>query len=185
MELKSQGLCVRMSLRNPAVVFVGGLGGLLMMWNTATNTRTPLKGHEDNVWSLCVSQDGAAVASGCQDGEVRLWDAATGRCLWTSQKQPNCVLDIQMHGDTVFCGLLDFNAVGLRRSDGKATRGALFKLSSPFRLAVARGEEKQREGEREGGKREMQGKSGEVFLLTLGASSVVRSQLERSAPGRR
>jgi WD40 repeat protein len=139
--LENWGNSVRMSPSNHAVVFVGGRKGLLLMCNTATGARTKLQGHTGSVWGLCVSENGRSLASGSDDKTVKLWDTATGRCLWTSSKQAGDVSSVAMYGDMVFCGVRDSNLVGLRKSDG--TAGIIFadKASDDvFGLAVTRGE---------------------------------------------
>jgi hypothetical protein len=139
--LEQKGRCVRVSPADPAVVFVGGYEGLLLMCNTATGARTPLQGHTGHVYGLCVSDDGKLLASGSNDKTVKLWDTATGRCLWTSSKQAGDVYSVAMHGDMVLCGVSSSNVVGLRKSDG--TAGATFaaKASGDANgLVVTRGE---------------------------------------------
>jgi WD40 repeat protein len=144
LKLNGGGGCVRMSPTDPAVVFVGGDNGLLLKWNTATGTSTPLEGHQDHVYGLCVSEDGTTVASGGDDRTVRLWDTATGGCLWTSKRQASEVDSVAMYGDMVFCGVHKNNTVGLRKSDGK--KGSIFAKAGeyPNGLAVTRGEESER-----------------------------------------
>jgi WD40 repeat protein len=119
-QLESDAYCVRASPADPAVIFIGGLGGLLLMWNTATNVRTPLPGVSSNIFSLCVSEDGKFLASGSIDRKVRLWETTTGRCLWTSTRQRSWMYGLAMFGSTVFCGVSNSNAVGLQMSDGAA-----------------------------------------------------------------
>jgi hypothetical protein len=138
--LEKEGLSVRMSPTDRAVVFVGGHGGLLMC-NTATGARTQLHGHEGSAYGLCVSEDGKLLASGSNDLTMKLWETATGRCLWTSSPQAGSVCSVVMHGDMVFCGVSKSNAVGLRMSDG--TPGMFFAAKAwgeVFGLAVTRGE---------------------------------------------
>jgi WD40 repeat protein len=139
-QLDGAGVCVRLLPSDPAVVFVGGASGLLLKCSIATVTRAPLQGHTDGVLGLCVSEDGAALASGGDDRTVRLWDTATSRCLWTSDKRAGCVRSLAMHGYMVYCGVDNFNTVGLRRSDGSA--GSTFGKTSiyPYGLAVTTGE---------------------------------------------
>jgi WD40 repeat protein len=140
-QLESFGYSVRMSPTDPAVVFVGGGGGLLLKCNTATGTRTPLQGHTSNVCGLCVSNDGKLLASGSDDKTVKLWDTATGRCLWTSSEQAGTVCSVAMHGDMVLCGVGGSNAVGLRKSDGLTVSTYAAKASGEvYGLAVTRGE---------------------------------------------
>jgi WD40 repeat protein len=140
-QLQKMGLSVRLSPTDPALVFVGGSRGLLLMCNTATGARTPLEGHENDVWGLCVTEDGKLLASGCYDGIVKLWDTATSGCLWTSSKQAGSVCSVAIHGDIVFCGVSESNIVGLRKSDGTTGQTFAAKASSiVYGLAVIRGE---------------------------------------------
>jgi WD40 repeat protein len=139
--LQKDGLSVRMSPTDPAVVFVGESEGLLLMCNTATGARTPLQGHTSHVYGLCVSDDGKLLASGSIDKTVKLWDTATGCCLWTYSKQAGEVYSVAMQGDMVFCGVSNSNAVGLRKSDGTAGTTFAAKASGDvYGLAVTRGE---------------------------------------------
>jgi WD40 repeat protein len=140
-QLETCGVCVRMSPIDPAVVFVGGSSRLLLMCNTTTGARTKLQGHTGHVYGLCVSDNGELLASGSDDKTVKLWDTATGRCLWTSSKQASIVCSVAMHGDMVLCGVSNSNAVGLRKSDGTPGVTFAFKASGDvFGLAVTRGE---------------------------------------------
>jgi WD40 repeat protein len=140
LQLDGEGNCVRMSPTDPAVVFVGGLNGLLLKWNTATSSHERLEGHQAHVHGLCVSEDGKTVASGSYDFTVRLWDTATGRCLWTSTKQAGQVLSVAVYRDIVLCGVHRYGTVGLRKSDGTAELTVFRDCTYPVGLAVTRGE---------------------------------------------
>jgi WD40 repeat protein len=138
--LEMGGRSVRMSPTDPAVAFVGGFQGLLMC-NTATGARTQLQGYESSAYGLCVSDDGKLLASGGNVKTVKLWDTASGRCLWTSSQQAGSVYSVAMHGDMVFCGVSKSNTVGLRMSDGTTGVSFAAKASSEvFGLVVTRGE---------------------------------------------
>ncbi|XP_057757716.1 ribosome biogenesis protein BOP1 homolog [Arachis stenosperma] len=51
------------------------------------------KGHEDAVTSISVEPSGQWIASGSNDGTVRIWEVETGRCLrrWDVGEAVNCV----------------------------------------------------------------------------------------------
>jgi len=42
-----------------------------------------LRGHSNCVWSVAFSPDGGSVASGSDDGMMKLWDVQTGECIKT------------------------------------------------------------------------------------------------------
>jgi WD40 repeat protein len=139
LQLENSGFCVKMSPTDPTMVFVGGDGGLLLKWNTATGARTPLQGHKDRVCSLSMSEDGATVASGSTDGTVRLWDTATCLCLWVSETK-NIPYRVLIRGDMVICCLNASDTIGLRKSDGSAALNFGRACLNPVDIAVAQSE---------------------------------------------
>ena len=42
-----------------------------------------LKGHTDYIWEVAYSPDGKRIASGSWDESIKIWDAASGKCLKT------------------------------------------------------------------------------------------------------
>lgn len=62
------------------------------LWDVLKRTSLMLfKGHREKVSSVAFSADGATFLSGSFDGEVRLWDTASGRCLRTlKDMKPIC-----------------------------------------------------------------------------------------------
>ncbi|MDE0084548.1 MAG: WD40 repeat domain-containing protein [Candidatus Poribacteria bacterium] len=53
------------------------------IWDTQTNTKHILKGHEDYISCLAYSPDNKIIASGSHDQTIRLWDVKTGKHIRT------------------------------------------------------------------------------------------------------
>ena len=59
------------------------------------NPNCPVSGHSDYVCSAAWSPDGTKLASGSNDKTVKIWNPATGECLWMvrghSEDNPECI----------------------------------------------------------------------------------------------
>jgi WD40 repeat protein len=51
----------------------------LAWWSLRNEPRKVLEGHTGDLRAVCFSKDGKTLASGAEDGTIRLWDPATGR----------------------------------------------------------------------------------------------------------
>jgi WD40 repeat protein len=76
--------CMQM---NPAVDYqlaVGSINDLVQLLDLRISTITQtFRGHDAPISVLCYRQDGVQLASGSQDGTVKVWDVITGECLHT------------------------------------------------------------------------------------------------------
>jgi WD40 repeat protein len=51
----------------------------LALWSLRNEPRMVLEGHTGDLRAVCFSRDGKTLASGAEDGTIRLWDPTTGR----------------------------------------------------------------------------------------------------------
>ncbi|NMF83956.1 NB-ARC domain-containing protein [Nodosilinea sp. P-1105] len=58
---------------------------------------TTLSGHTNWIWSVAFSPNGRQLASGSEDQSIKLWSAATGKCLATLQGRNNRILSLAVH----------------------------------------------------------------------------------------
>jgi F-box and WD-40 domain protein CDC4 len=71
---------------------------LYQIWNLDTKTQVHLlNAHHAQIYS--VDFNGKYVCSGSLDADVRVWDAATGRCLYTLEGHDALVGHVQIYGD--------------------------------------------------------------------------------------
>jgi ribosome biogenesis protein ERB1 len=59
-----------------------------------TTCATIFKGHEGRVRSISVDPSGTLIASGGDDGTVRIWEIVTGRLLWTKSVSAEDAVDV-------------------------------------------------------------------------------------------
>ena len=59
-----------------------------------TACSTTFRGHEGKVRSVAVDTSGTLIASGGDDGTVRIWEVLTGRCLWTKKLASDEAVDV-------------------------------------------------------------------------------------------
>lgn len=77
-----------------------GTGHSIRVLDAASGAdRTVLDGHEGFVTCLKFSRDGALLASGALDGDVRLWDVAAGTARWTLENDGDEVGAVEFRPD--------------------------------------------------------------------------------------
>jgi WD40 repeat protein len=69
------------------------------LWRLCHSDLLTLKGHSNQVNSVAFSPDGKRLASGCWDGTVKLWDAATGQEIHTFRGHGHYVTSVAFSPD--------------------------------------------------------------------------------------
>jgi len=68
-----------------------------------------LEGHTTFVWTVAFSPDGRILASGDNDGVIKVWDTGSGQCLTTLQSGPSPIgaLAFRLDGETLLSSSSD------------------------------------------------------------------------------
>jgi WD40 repeat protein/serine/threonine protein kinase len=66
-----------------------------------------LIGHSDRIWSVSITPDGQKVISGSNDGTLRVWDLATGKCEHILRGHTSSVLAVASNHHQVISGSND------------------------------------------------------------------------------
>jgi WD40 repeat protein len=73
--------------------------GRVLIRTVQSGAMLPLQGHEDAVWSLAFSPDGARVASASADSTVRIWECRSGAELLRYRGHSGPVFSVAFSGD--------------------------------------------------------------------------------------
>lgn len=103
----------------PDLVATGGADDRAFIWRVGQDAyeqtggaTLELGGHTDTVCALAFNAAGDALASGGMDGRVKVWEAASGRCIQTLEGPGEAVEWVRWHpkGNVVLAGAADFTA---------------------------------------------------------------------------
>ena len=77
-----------------------GLSGEIKVWDTESGRLIQtINGHNDAIYSLAISHNGAFLATGSYDQSIHLWDTATGTLLRTLNGHQGAVFDLAFRPD--------------------------------------------------------------------------------------
>lgn len=72
----------------------------LLLQHDGMESLRKLSGHDKAVDSLAFSPDSKLIASGSTDTTVKLWDSATGKCIYTFRGHDDCVDSVAFSNDS-------------------------------------------------------------------------------------
>lgn len=80
----------------------GGVGQLLVWEWQSEIYRMKQQSHSNNITSICYSTDGQILASGGEDGKVKLWNLSSGFCFVTFNEHSTAVTAVAFSGSKKF-----------------------------------------------------------------------------------
>jgi WD40 repeat protein len=63
------------------LIAIGGIGGIISLWDRSGKCLNTLTGHTAGIRSVAFHPHGDLLASASLNGEIRIWELTTGRCL--------------------------------------------------------------------------------------------------------
>ncbi|PAV88354.1 hypothetical protein WR25_07590 isoform B [Diploscapter pachys] len=85
------------------LIAAGGTEKVVKFWDMRSNSKTVrLKGHSDNIRSICFSYDGTKCITASSDATVRLWDIGQQRCIATCLAHQEGVWTLQVDSSFSF-----------------------------------------------------------------------------------
>ena len=124
---------------DPRPPLLGRVTGLVEVWSHAGTPLLALKGHDEVVYELAFSADGARLVSACKDGTSRVWDVASGACVHVHDFKAGWVRSVALSP----AGLLAVALPGsnevrcVQLEDGAVVSSVATYM--PFRVRFARG----------------------------------------------
>lgn len=101
--------------------------------------RHSLEGHRRWIWSVAVSSDGQTIASGSEDGTVRLWHRSSGQSVMTLHGHTHAVWSVafSLDGCTLVSASLDGTIRLWQRSSGQCQQVLRHHRSGVWSVAFA------------------------------------------------
>jgi WD40 repeat protein len=105
------------------------------LWRILHNEQLTLNGHSGKISCVAISPDGKIVATGSEDHLAKLWDASTGKLLWTLEGHGEAISSVAFapDGKTLATGSADQTMRLWDAATGSEIKSRLRQFSSPVR----------------------------------------------------